>query len=136
MPGYIARALQRFQHPTPPHPEHSPDEWQRPNYGAKTQYATTPDTAAALNATDKLRIMEVLGTLLYYGRAIDSTLLTAIGELATEQSSGTKTTMTKLTQLLNYCATHPDATIRYTASDMMLAIESDASYLSVTKARS
>jgi hypothetical protein len=136
MPGYIARALQRFQHPTPPHPEHSPHEWQRPNYGAKTQYATTPDTAAALNATDKLRIMEVLGTLLYYGRAIDSTLLTAIGKLATEQSSGTKTTMTKLTQLLNYCATHPEATIRYTASDMMLAIESDASYLSVTKARS
>ena len=44
--------------------------------------------------------------------------------------------MDKLTQLLNYCASHPDATIRFTASDMLLAIESDASYLSVTKGRS
>ncbi|KAI2497592.1 Reverse transcriptase (RNA-dependent DNA polymerase) [Fragilaria crotonensis] len=38
--------------------------------------------------------------------------------------------MDKLAQLLNYCATHPDATVRFTASDMLLAIESDASYLS------
>ena len=55
-------------------------------------------------------------------------MLTAIGELATEQSSGTKTTMDKLAQLLIYCATHPNASIRFTASDMLLAVESDASY--------
>jgi len=136
MPGYIARALQRFQHPMPAIPEHSPHPWQRPIYGAKTQYAAQPDSADSLDASDTLRILEVLGTLLFYGRAIDSTLLTAIGELATEHSGGTKTTMDKLTQLLNYCATHPDAVIRYTASDMLLAVESDASYLSVIKARS
>jgi hypothetical protein len=44
--------------------------------------------------------------------------------------------MEALTQLLNYCATHPDATVRYVASDMVLHIESDASYLTATKARS
>jgi hypothetical protein len=32
--------------------------------------------------------------------------------------------------------THPDATIRYHASDMILHIHSDASYLSVSHARS
>jgi hypothetical protein len=95
-----------------------------------------PDDATALDVTDKRRILEVLGTLLFYARAIDSTLLTAIGELATEQSEGTKTTMDKLSQLLNYCATHPNATVRFTASDMILAVESDASYLSIIKARS
>jgi hypothetical protein len=136
MPGYIDRALHRFQHPTPSKPEHSPHPWQRPNYGVQTQYAVQPDNATALDATDKLRILEVLGTLLYYARAINSTLLTAIGELATEQSEGTINTMAKLTQLLNYCSTNPDATVRFTASDMILAIESDASYLSVIKARS
>ena len=66
MPGYIARALQRFQHPTPLAPEHSPHPWQRPNYGAKTHYAPPPDTATSIDATDKLRLQEVLGTLLYY----------------------------------------------------------------------
>ena len=30
---------------------------------------------------------------------------------------------------LDYCATHPDAKIRYHASDMQLWIHSDASYL-------
>jgi hypothetical protein len=34
--------------------------------------------------------------------------------------------------MLDYLATHPDATIRYHASDMVLHIHSDASYLSVS----
>jgi hypothetical protein len=38
--------------------------------------------------------------------------------------------------MLDYLATHPDATIRYHASDMILHIHSDASYLSVSNARS
>jgi hypothetical protein len=61
---------------------------------------------------------------------------TAIGKLATEQSQATTTTREKLAQLLNYCAAHPDATIRFTASDKILAVESDALYLSVVKGRS
>jgi hypothetical protein len=38
--------------------------------------------------------------------------------------------------MLDYLATHPDATIRYHASDMILHIHSDASYLLVSNARS
>jgi hypothetical protein len=38
--------------------------------------------------------------------------------------------------MLDYLATHPEATIRYHASDMVLHIHSDASYLSVSNARS
>jgi hypothetical protein len=38
--------------------------------------------------------------------------------------------------MLDYSATHPDATIRYHASDMILHIHSDASYLSVSNERS
>jgi hypothetical protein len=38
--------------------------------------------------------------------------------------------------LLDYLATHPDAAIRYHASYMVLHIHSDASYLSVSNARS
>jgi hypothetical protein len=43
---------------------------------------------------------------------------------------------TATNQLLDYLATHPDATIRYHASDMILHIHRDASYLSVSNARS
>jgi hypothetical protein len=38
--------------------------------------------------------------------------------------------------MLDYLATRPDSTIRYHASDMVLHIHSDASYLSVSNARS
>jgi hypothetical protein len=63
-------------------------------------------------------------------------MLTAIGEIATQQASATKFTLHAITQLLNYAATNPEATIRFHASDMILYVESDASYLSVSKARS
>ena len=39
-------------------------------------------------------------------------------------------TLNAFTQLLNYCATNPEATLRYTASDMVLDVESIAPYLS------
>jgi hypothetical protein len=41
-------------------------------YGAKTQYAKAPDTSEALNVKDIKQVQEVLGTLLYYARAVDS----------------------------------------------------------------
>jgi hypothetical protein len=63
-------------------------------------------------------------------------MLVALGTLASAQTKGTEATAQAITQLLNYCATHPDATVRYNASDMYLHVHSDASYLSETKARS
>ncbi len=44
--------------------------------------------------------------------------------------------MEALTQLLNYCATHPNASICYHASDMVLWAHSNTSYLSASKGRS
>lgn len=136
LPGYIERALQRFQHPAPQSPEDAPHPYVPPKYGAKIQYTEPCDTTTSMDANDTLHLQTVLGTLLFYARAVDLTMLTAIGDLATQQHKGTQTTMKNLVQLLNYCASHPSATVRYTSSDMILAVESDASYLSVPKARS
>ena len=44
--------------------------------------------------------------------------------------------MAKAKQLLDYLTTHPDATIWFRASDMILNVHLDASYLSETKAHS
>ena len=44
--------------------------------------------------------------------------------------------MAKAKHLSDYLATHPDATIRFRASDMVLNVHSDASHLSETKAHS
>ena len=136
MPGYVEKALQRFAHPKPTTPEYSPYEWTQPNYGAKQQLTSEPDNSQPLDATGIKRLQAVIGTLLYYGRAIDNTMLVALGSLASQQTKGTEATAKALNKLLNYAASNPDATIRFTSSGMILHIHSDASYLSETEARS
>jgi hypothetical protein len=59
-----------------------------------------------------------------------------LNDIATEQTKATEKTQAATNQMLDYLATHPDSTIRYHASDMVLHIHSDASYLSVSNARS
>ena len=136
LPGYVDRALQRFTHPVPSRPEDAPHQWHRPDYGAKIHFATADDTSPALPPTDKKLIQEVIGIFLFYARAVDLTMLPALGSLAAQQSAPTKKTFQALTQFLNYAASHPDAVIRFRASDMLLTVESDCSYLSEPKARS
>jgi hypothetical protein len=62
--------------------------------------------------------------------------MSAITSLDSQQSTATEDTEAKLLQILNYCATHPIATIRYQASEMILNIHSDARYLNKPEARS
>lgn len=64
MPGYIERALARFQHSIPKRPQNSPHAWQIAVYGALTQYAAAADTSDALSTTDATKIMHVLWILL------------------------------------------------------------------------
>jgi hypothetical protein len=59
-----------------------------------------------------------------------------LNDIAMEQTKATETKQAAKNQMLDYLATHPDATIRYHASDMILHIHSDASYLSVSNVRS
>jgi hypothetical protein len=136
MPGYVKRALDRFAHPAPDRPQHAPFPWTPPQYGAKVQMAENEDISPALGKEDTTRLQEIIGVLLFYARMIDNTMLVALGDLASAQANGTQATMNAAIHLLNYAATHPEATIRYKASDMVLHIVSDASYLSAPKARS
>ena len=57
-------------------------------------------------------------------------MLTTLGYIAAQQSKGMEKTYSDTLWLLKYAATHPNAKIRYTESDMILYIHSDASYLS------
>jgi hypothetical protein len=135
MPGYVSNLLSKFKHDIPKHPQHTPSRYIIPVYGAKTQYATKDETPP-LTATQCLTIQKVTGSVLYYARAVDPTVLMPLNDIATEQTKATEKTQAATNQLLDYLATHPDATIRYHASDMILHIHSYASYLSVSNARS
>ena len=81
-------------------------------------------------------IQAVTGTLLYYSRAVDPTMLVALNAIATQQASPTQKTMERVKQLLDYCASQEEAVLTYHSSDMILAIHSDAGYLNESKVRS
>jgi hypothetical protein len=89
-----------------------------------------------LNDIDTIRVQSINGTILYYARAIDPTLLPAHNEISTCQAAHTQDTMDKCNQVLDYVATHPLAVIQYRASDMILMTDTDAAYLVLPKARS
>ena len=88
---------------------------------------------------DKSRInviQQVVGGVLYNVRAVDNTVLVALGAIVSEQTIATVATEGKILQLLDYLASKPSTTVRFHASDMVLNIHSDASYLSETTVRS
>jgi hypothetical protein len=107
MPGYIANALHTFQRKQPEWPKHAPYPARKPQYGSKVQLTPEVINSPTLTPQGKKRIQQVVGALLYYGRAIDETIVTAISSLASQQETATEDTDVKLIQLLNFCATHP-----------------------------
>ncbi len=58
----------------------------------------------------------------------------ALSEISSQQVAPTENTMKRVNQFLDYMWTHPDAVIQYRASDIILNVHSDASYLSTPKA--
>jgi len=135
MPTYIPNLLEhlKFQQS---HRENSPHTHTIPVYGQKVQYEEDKPPLPPLNTKETKEIQHIVGSLLYYARAVDPTLLVALGSLASQQNAPTSDTTRAITQILNYVATHPLAVIKYTASPMVLRVHSDASYLSEKKARS
>eukprot|EP00804_Cyclotella_cryptica_P023921 CCRYP_010052-RD/>CCRYP_010052-RD protein AED:0.22 eAED:0.18 QI:0/-1/0/1/-1/0/1/0/482 len=136
MPGYCEKAGQRFHHSLPTKPQHQPYPSAPRTYGSKQQLCATADTSPALEKRQKTFVQEVIGVFLYYARAVDCTMLTALGSLATQQAKPTTTTLDRVYQFLDYALSHPNAGVTYRASDMILAAHSDASYLSESNARS
>ncbi len=128
MPGYLSKALLRFKHDVPKTKQNSPPPHVAPQYGVKEQYTTEKDTSPLLNKEKAQYVQAVAGTLSYYARAVDNTILSAISTIATEQAKLTKKTKATIKQLLDYCATQEEPVIAYKASKMILAVHIDAGY--------
>ena len=104
MPGYVDHALIRFKHGTPRRAQDKPYHYTVPTYGARQQFAEAPDGTALLDKENKKFVQQVKGTLLYYAKALDSTMLVALSELASEQAIPKKNTMKKVLLFLDYAA--------------------------------
>ena len=135
MPGYIKKALQKYLHEKRKE-QHAPYPTAPRKYGRAAQEPDPPNESPRVDEKTKTRVQQVVGTILYYARAVDLTLLPALSSLASEQARATERTVQNTEQMLDYLATNPEAKIRVYASDMILNIHSDASYMSEPGARS
>ncbi|KAL7480170.1 hypothetical protein ACHAW6_005874 [Cyclotella cf. meneghiniana] len=135
MMPYLQKALRQFDNVVPSKRQDSPYPHVPPKYGSKKQFAEY-DTSEQASANDIKHIQKVAGKFLWYARGVDSTLLTPLSAIASQQSKATVKTMERVKQLLDFAATQEPAVLTYRKSDMVLSIHSDASYLSEENARS
>ena len=101
MPGYVAAALPKFQHPPPTKKQDAPHPCKRPIYGAHTQYAT-PDNDSPLRLPATInQVEQIVGTFMYYSLAVDPTILVVLGDLSSQQAKATAKTYDKVIWFLN-----------------------------------
>ena len=137
MPGYVRQALSKFQYEiTSTHKvTDAPHPYKAINKPGLPMTLPT-DVSTKLSPQAIKHLQQIVGTFLFYSRAVDPTMLMALSIIATEQTQGTHTTKEKAEYFLMYASLHPDATIKFYKSDMILKIHSDASYLAECQGRS
>jgi hypothetical protein len=70
-----------------------------------------------LDAKGIKRVQKIVGSILFYARGVNMTVLMALSSIAVEQ---TEKTMAQCTQILDYLLGHADVKVRFHASDMIL----------------
>jgi hypothetical protein len=116
MPNYITEMLAHFrQHYSKPSHRVAKTSgiYIPPNYGQKEPQLSPVDSSAPLSAAQKLEIQGIVGTALYYARAVDPTLLPVANELASQQANPTLKVLQASNRFLSYCTAHRDNQITY-----------------------
>jgi hypothetical protein len=134
MPGYIKKKLQEYNHVRSKKIQTCPYTPAPKQFGLEAQSLLLVDNSPPLNKKGIKLVQQIVGSILYYARAVDMTVLMALNTIAIKQTKETEKTMAKCMQLLDYLAYHADAKVRFYASDMIMNIHLDASYLSKGKA--
>ena len=93
MPNYVQKNLTKYKHEKPRRPQYCPYEPAPKKYGKAASEATDEEESPAVGEADKKFIQQVLGSFLYYARAVDLTILQALNAIAAEQAHPTKRTL-------------------------------------------
>ena len=102
MPVYLAKQLLRYEHPHLVKPQHCPYNPNPILYGKDNQATAPIDTSPKLDEAGKKCIQQIVGSLLYYARAVDPTILMALSAIAAQQSTPTEQTRKLVNQFLDY----------------------------------
>ena len=132
MPGCLSTLLLKFKYPQHAKPRLSPYKCLPISYLVKSHITPDPDSLELLNASRKCHVQEIVGSLLYYARAVDNKLLIALSAIAAHQAKATVNTEQAVDLLLNCVATYPNNGIVYQASGMILCAHVDAGFFNET----
>ena len=102
--GRICRCINAriFQHLVQPKPQYAPHKWLNPAYGKKLQYVPPPNETDKLDRKGAKQIQSICGSFLYYARAVDLSILSALNEIATQQAKLRVDTKKKVTILIQF----------------------------------
>jgi hypothetical protein len=115
----------------------SPFIYTPPSYGSSApQFPTSLDNSPSAIPSQAKELQVAIGYLLYYERAVDARLLPATCALSSEQALLASDTMNRPDRLLGYAAAHPNGQKIFLASEMVLRLMSNVSYLSRPRAGS
>ena len=81
MPNYVTKELQKSQHNTLKRAQYSPHQRMRPNDGATKQIENPLDGSPPIPEEKNHRIQPIVGTLIYYARTMDFTMLPALNTI-------------------------------------------------------
>ena len=107
MPNYVTDSLKRLGHVPPTSPQYSPHAHIPIKYGqtGQQQYAAEEDHSTLLSPKETQHVQSTTGSFLYYGRAIDYTILPALNDIASMQAHPTERTKQKAKRLMDYLHT-------------------------------
>ena len=104
---HVQKILQCFQHAVPARKQDSPYRVPPRKYGTAAHDLLPEDTLDKINEKRVKIIQQVIGGVLYYAQAVDLTVLAAHSSIVSEQASAAEDAEKRVSQLLDYLATHP-----------------------------
>jgi len=134
-PSYIPDLLTRLNIPNLRTCK-SPCVYVPPDIGSTKPQVAHTDTSPPASKEDLKTLQIIIGSILYYARAVDATMLTAVCLLSSQQPAPAAATMRAAYRLLGYAKLHPNHITVFKPSDMILRVHSDASYLNRPKSGS
>jgi hypothetical protein len=114
MPSYIDQVLQRFKNTHPLKAQHAPHAWSKPHYSSAPQITVDPDVGRQLSPEETKTLLEIIPYL----------LLLALSHLL--RSRPPQPLPLLHSNFSTNLSTHPNATIRYRSSAMILSLHSNA----------
>ncbi len=102
-------------------------------FGQTTQLTHVDPYSPPLSTEGVKRIQGIIGTLLYYARAVNNKLLATLSTLSSQQATVTEAIDAAMNQLLNYLTIYPDNDTTYRASNMILCAHANAGFNNKSK---